>query len=171
VKVEEAEEILRRIQKKYDRNPDAEWRVLIGRDSQGRPTQFIGDADDVWQIKGEIVDPTRFAGVGGKLEGIGGIDLIDLEEPFYGIRPLGREALRDLIEGGPTGALKNLSGFSRTPFDRALKADAFVEGPVLHSRSPLTPVSKKQSDLEVTLDRSLENLMRNRYPHTRYAYG
>lgn len=171
MKVEEAEEILKRIQRRYDRNPDAEWRVLIGRDPSGRPTQFIGDADDLWQIKGEVVDPRRFAGVGMKLEGLGGMDLVDLEGPFYGIRPMGKDALKGLFKEGSAGALRNLSDISRIPFKRAVEADAFVEGPVLHSTRPLAPVSKKQSELELNLDRSLENLMRSRYPHTRYAYG
>ncbi len=171
LKVQEAERIIRRIQKRYDKNPQEEWRVLMGRDSSGRLTQLIGDSTDSWQIKGEMISPRKFAGVGVKLKGIGSGELLDLGEPFYGIRPMGRDLLSELLKGGPSAALKELASLPRTPFTGISKTDAVVEGPILQSRSPIGPVSERQRNLEISLNRGLDNLLRMKHPETRYAYG
>lgn len=143
----------------------------MGRDSSGRPTQLIGNSKASWQIKGEMVKPSKFAGVGSRLKGVSGDDLLDVGDPFYGLRPVKKEAMRNMLKTGSKKALKNLIGLPPASLDSVSSAEALLEGPILHSRSPITPISDKQRELENSLNRSLEKLMRDRYPETRSAYG
>lgn len=171
MRIEDAEHILRRIQKRYDRKPEEDWRILMGRDSAGRLTQLIADSRDSWQIKGEMVKPRKFAGVGLKLDGINNEDLLDHGEPFYGIRPIEKDTIIRMLKGGSIGAMEELLTTPRMSLKKVFSADALVEGPILQSRSPITPISEKQRELEISLDRGLENLMRKKYPETRNYYG
>jgi len=169
MRVEEAERLLHRIQRRYNREPEEEWRVLLGRDRAGRITQIIADSKNSWQIKGEMINPRKFAGVGLELKGISSQDLLDFGEPFYGVRPIGRDTLSRMLQSGVVP--KEILSLPRTPLKAALASQAVVEGPILQSRSPISPISDKQKELEALLNRGLENLMRKKYPETRYAYG
>jgi hypothetical protein len=171
VKVEEADRILHRIQKRYDRNPNDDWHILWGRDPAGRLTQLIGDSRDSWQIKGEMINPLRFAGVGISLPDIGSGDIIDIAEPYYGIRTMERTSLEEMLHYEPSDLIRELMRLPRSPMKEARSADALIQGPILHSRSPITPISDRQKRLEISLDRGLENLLRRKHPETRYAYG
>jgi hypothetical protein len=171
VHVEEAEQVIRRLQKRYEESPEEDWRILMGRDSSGRLTQLIGDSNESWQIKGEMVSPMRFAGVGLKLEGIDDTGLFDVGEPFYGLRPMDKDSLTRILRGGGVRGMKDLASLPRTPLTQAISSEAVVEGPVFRSLGPIAPVSEKQKRLEVTLNRGLENLLRKKHPETRYSYG
>jgi hypothetical protein len=171
LRVEEASNLIMRIQKMYDRKPEEDWRILIGRDRAGCLTQLIADSSNCWQIKGEIVRPGKFAGVGARLSGVDSRDMLDMGQPLYGVRPLSGGDLKAFLEAESTDKLEELATFPRTPFREALEADAIIEGPVMQTRSPIGPVSEKQRRLEISLNRGLDNLMRREHPETRLAYG
>ena len=171
VKVEEAESILHRIQKRYDRNPHDDWHMLWGRDQGGKLTQLICDSRDSWKIKGEMLSPLKFAGVGAQMRGLGSGDIVDLAEPYYGIRPMELESLDEILHGDPSDAIRELMSLPRSTLKEAMSADALIHGPILQPRSPITPLSESQRRLEISLDRGLESLLRRKHPETRYAYG
>ena len=171
VKVEEARGLLRRIQKKYDEDPNDQWRVLVGRDASGRPTQIIANSSDTWQIKGELVKPNLFAGVGLKLEGITSENLEGSGGPFYGLRPVERDVADRILKTHKPSIVSDV--LSRPPIaTTSLKTiDALIEGPILQSRAPLVPISQSQRELEMRLDRGLHKLLSSKYPETVYPYG
>ena len=171
MKVEEAERILHRIQKRYERNPHDDWHMLWGRDQAGKLTQLIGDSRSSWKIKGEMLSPQKFAGVGAQMKGLGSSGIVDLAEPYYGIRPMERESLDEILHGNPSDVIRELMSLPRSSLREAMSADALVHGPILQSRSPIAPLSEGQRRLEISLDRGLESLLRRKHPETRYAYG
>ncbi len=174
-RLEEAERIFRHIRRRYDKNPEDEWRILVGRDSAGRLTQLIADSTHTWQIKGEMVAPGRFAGVGLRLPGVRSEDLLEIEGPFYGWRPLTRSMVMEILRGGSGPSLESLISIPRASTKMATKlalsTGALIEGPIVHSASPISAISSKQEDLEVMLNRGLDKLMLRKFPETRYAYG
>lgn len=171
MQIRDAEKLLKQIQSKYNANPEGNWRILMGRDSSGRPTQLIGSSRKSWQIKGEMIKPNKFAGVGLELEGLTGDDLLGFDNPYYGLRPLDLKAIKSILRGGAEKGLEELIRMPPAPLEAALSAEALIEGPIMHSRSPITSLSRKQEELEKSLDRSLEKMIRKRYPETRYAYS
>jgi len=175
VRLEEADRVFRHIRRRYDKNPEDEWRILVGRDSGGRLTQLVADSTHTWQIKGEMVGPGRFAGVGLRLPGVRSEDLLEIGGPFYGMRPLTQSMVMEILTGGSPPTLESLISIPRTSTrlatKLALSSGALIEGPIVQSGSPISAISSKQKDLESMLDRGLDNLMLRRHPETRYAYG
>ncbi len=170
MRLEEAETILGRIRKRYDKRPEGEWRILVGRDGEGRLTQLIADGSQIWQIKGEMVTPLKFAGLGMKLTGMGGHDLLEFGEPYYGLRPIDKDLFMEALRSSSMGALENLLAMPRTSLGKAKRSGPLLEGPIYHSSSPITAISDKQMELEMALNRGLESLMRRKFPETRAAY-
>lgn len=175
MRLEEADRIFRHIRRRYDRNPEDEWRILVGHDSGGRLTQLVADSAHTWQIKGEMIGPGRFAGVGLKLPGIRSEDLLEIGGPFYGMRPLTESMVMEILTGGHAPTLESLISMPRTSTKLAarlaLSSGALIEGPIVHSGGPISAISSKQKDLEVMLNRGLDSLMLRKHPETRYAYG
>ena len=171
MKIEEAQLLLRRIQKKYNQDPHDDWRVLVGRDSSGRLTQLIANSKETWQIKGELVKPTVFAGVGLRLEGIASEDLLGLTEPYFGLRPVEKETVARLLKGGGERLVSDVLSRPRVSATNLTSFDAVVEGPILQAKDPIVPISERQRELEVRLERGLHKLLSKKYPETLYPYG
>lgn len=161
VEIETREQILKRLSKKYERNPRG-WSVLVKENKSGYSDFLISTADDLWQLKVDSLyrpNPKAMGlKIGGKTEAR---NVASDSTPKFGFRPLPSDILEKLLGGD----------FEREEFtktiDRVLSRDpkrlseidspGMIQGPIHFGWRGY--LSDKQQALDKKLKRSLDRML------------
>ncbi|MFQ6128553.1 MAG: hypothetical protein ACE5QW_06595 [Thermoplasmata archaeon] len=93
------EEILRKLARKYEKNPRG-WSVLVRENRSGYSDFLISTADELWQIKVDSLYKPNASAMGMKVGGRTEARKIAFDsEPKFGFRPLPPDILDKLLGG------------------------------------------------------------------------
>jgi hypothetical protein len=161
VEIETREEILKRLSKKYERNPKG-WSVLVKENKSGYSDFLISTADDLWQLKVDSLYRPNAKAMGMRIGGKTEAKSVESDSvPRFGFRPLPSDILEKLLGGD----------FEREELtktiDRVLREDpkrlsdisspGMIQGPIQFGWKGY--LSEKQEALDKRLKRSLDRLL------------
>ncbi len=149
---------LREIIKSYNKNPN-NWRALMGRSPRGFYDFLFLNPKEVWYLKIDTIYKPNPIGLGVKLDVASDYD-VPRDLPSYGFRNIPKELLKE-IDANPQVILKVVREIPPVSVDkiRGLVAiGPYIQKPVLK------PISKKQEELSIKMDRELEKLLKRNYP-------
>lgn len=162
--------IQHQISKLYDKDPQG-WKVLVGKDKVGFFDVMISHKDEGWQIKQYQVNPYKFVGIGSRLPNTA-VHPIVTDNPAFGLRPIGIDQMKDLIDDPKSMndvLLRLLQEKPTTSRDIAESAGV-LQGPILQSSSPLETLSTAHTKLDEKLRKELQRIVRRDFRHTLTPY-
>lgn len=163
MELEPADETMRRILKRYDKDPMG-WQVLVGRSAGGfQDLFFIQSLDQqIWQIKQHYLNPYKVVGFGAELEGM---PRQILESPDFGLRPIPQIELARMFDEKTTlKALQEALNRSPVPTREAMQGDGLLSGPIIQFTRTPVPLSRQQEELDLKLKSELEKFLWKHYP-------
>ena len=158
-------DMVKEIIREYDKKPE-NWQVLVGRSPRGFYDIIFSNPEVVWQLKLDTIYKPNPMGFGVKLD----VDpsKIQIESfPPYGFRPISPQII-DMIKRQVSTReiaavlMKSIADSPPVSTDK-IKSPIAAVGPYIQ-RPTLEPVSQKQKELSIKIDKELEKLMRERYP-------
>lgn len=166
--MEPSEELKQEIFRRYNQNPVG-WRVLVARDIEGHIDTVFIRGEDAWFLKEEYTSPYERLGVG---ERIVVKDFSEkMEYDSFGFRPIPQDTLKHLGETQNIDPLINQVLKTKPLPISSIKSPAFLEGPIIVSRSPQSELFETQKKLDLKLRVELNKLLERKYPHLRRMYG
>lgn len=160
-------EIKKELAKKYNANPEG-WRVLVGKDLKGYYDFMISHGSDIWILKEFQLNPYQSLGFG-VIQNECENEVIKNLRPThpFGFRPLNQNQVIEVVEAiQKDESIDTIMGRVMQSSPTSLQnitSPIIVEGPVLHSTTPI--LSESQSELDQKLRTELENLLHRKYPH------
>ena len=163
MELEPAEEMVKEILKRYDKNPKG-WQFYVGRSAGGfQDLFFIQNSDqEIWQIKQQYINPYKIVGFGARIDGS---QYRSPESPEFGLRPIPHSELARIFdEKLSSNVLEEILRRSPVPIREAMQGEGLLSGPIIHLRQPSTFLSKEQEELDLRLRLELEKFLWEHYP-------
>ena len=171
MEIESAENIKKKIKKKYNKNP-GEWQFLACRDQNNYFNSVILHGKDMWVIKEAAINPYKSLGLGVKTK-------IDrnfkplLKNPYsFGLRPVHDLDIEMLSENISTGTevVKKILRTKPVPYNKISRnAPLLIQGPVITPQRPIA-LSKAQEELDRKLQKNLRDLIYRKRPDLMLPY-
>ncbi len=168
MQIRAAEEVLKEILEGYNRRP-GQWQIAL--DYRGNSV-FIGP-EKGYMIKSMMIGPEENLGVGVRLEDTEGLRGILAPTAPSGFRPIGRELSQQVFsklslngQGAPREQLINriLSIEPVPTWELGRDGVGGIVGGPYTAHPDLGAVSKSQQELNMRLDRELQDLFMARHP-------
>lgn len=152
------EDVVRR----YNKDPEG-WGVFMGRDKENYISSIFVHKSDMWTIKEFAVNPYKFIGCGIRTR----CGALKPENYSFGLRPLTMHEVEE-FRNGNSSVMGDILNKNPVP-DNECDDSLVLEGPIITSEKPLI-ISSKQEKLDSMLRKSLNSIMRRKYPGFMRSY-
>lgn len=148
----------------YNRDPEG-WRVFVGKDRENYISSIFIHKSKMWIIKEFAINPYRFIGCG---VGTRFRNEFKQEDYQFGLRPLTTQQ-EDELECGNPSIMKDILSKNPVSEDECNGSSLVLEGPIVTSDKPIV-ISNEQEKLDLMLRKSLNSMIRKKYPEFMKLY-